>query len=78
MRRTVNNEYAPSLPPPPPVFNIKPTTTTATPYTWIKPSSSLGKNSVARKQESERPRDFKVIAHTSMVKPFLRFSFFQI
>ncbi|XP_043463272.1 polymerase delta-interacting protein 3-like [Leptopilina heterotoma] len=65
LRRTVNNEYAPSLPPPPPVFNIKP----ATPYTWVKPSSSLGKNSVARKQESERPRDFKVIAHTSMSKP---------
>ncbi|XP_051159912.1 polymerase delta-interacting protein 3-like [Leptopilina boulardi] len=64
LRRTVNNEYAPSLPPPPPVFNIKP----ATPYTWVKPSGSLGKNSIVRKQESERPRDFKVIAHNSMVK----------
>lgn len=64
LRRTVNNEYAPSLPPPPPVFNLKP----ATPYTWVKPSSSLGKNSIARKQESERPRDFKVIAHTSIGK----------
>ncbi|XP_033229846.1 uncharacterized protein LOC117181363 [Belonocnema kinseyi] len=64
LRRTVSNEYAPSLPPPPPVFNLKP----ASPYTWVKPSSSLGRNAAIRKPESERPRNFKVIARTSMPK----------
>lgn len=64
LRRTVNNEYAPSLPPPPPVFNLKP----ATPYTWVKPSNSLGRNASVRKMDSERPRDFKVVAHTSAAK----------
>ena len=64
LRRTVNNEYAPSLPPPPPVFNLKP----ASPYSWVKPSNILGRNASIRKPEVERSRDFKVMAHTSMVK----------
>ncbi|KZC09145.1 Polymerase delta-interacting protein 3 [Dufourea novaeangliae] len=69
LRRTVNNEYAPTPPPPPPVFNIKP----ASPYTWVKPTSSnITRIVPSRKpdvdRERDRVRDYKVIARSSMAK----------
>lgn len=70
LRRTVNNEYAPTLPPPPPVFSLKP----SSPYTWIKPSNPTRSASIhqveierERERERDRARDFKVVAHQSLV-----------
>lgn len=68
LRRTVNNEYAPT-PPPPPVFGIKPSSL----HTWVKPSG----NNVTRivpsrkadiERERERVRDYKIMARPSMAK----------
>lgn len=64
LRRTVNNDYAPVLPPPPPVFNIKPA-----PFDWDKPThTSSSRNQSLR--SSDRPRDYKVIPRTGMVQNF--------
>lgn len=65
LRRTVSNDYAPSMPPPPPLFNIiKPI-----PYDWDKPShsSSLSRSQSLRSSE-HRPRDYKVIPRSGMPK----------
>lgn len=65
LRRTVSNEYAPTPPPPPPLFNIKPSGA----YTWVKPpGSSLGRIPSSRPVDMDRPRDFKIVARTSMGK----------
>lgn len=65
----MSNEYAPTLPPPPPVFNIKP----SSPYTWVKPTSSNITRIAPRKsdmeRERERQRDYKIM--TSMVSNFV-------
>lgn len=68
LRRTVSNEYAPTPPPPPPVFSIKP----ASPYTWVKPTSSNVTRIVPSRKpdvdrERDRARDYKIIARSSMV-----------
>lgn len=67
LRRTVSNEYAPTPPPLPTVFNIKPTS----PYTWVKPASGNVTRIAARKpdidRERERQRDYKIVARSSMV-----------
>lgn len=70
LRRTVSNEYAPTPPPPPPVFSIKP----SSPYTWVKPTSSNATRIIPSRKpdidrERERPRDYKIIARSSMAKP---------
>ncbi|XP_046421789.1 uncharacterized protein [Neodiprion pinetum] len=68
LRRTVNNEYVPVPPPPPPSFNLSPTNE----YTWVKlPGSSLGRMGSSRPVEVQRPRDFKIVARTSMGKPMV-------
>ncbi|XP_076182808.1 uncharacterized protein LOC143154757 isoform X2 [Ptiloglossa arizonensis] len=69
LRRTVSNEYAPTPPPPPPVFSIKP----ASPYTWVKPTSSNVTRIVPSRKpdvdrERDRARDYKIIARSSMTK----------
>ncbi|KAJ8679560.1 hypothetical protein QAD02_015347 [Eretmocerus hayati] len=68
VRRTVSNEYAPVLPPPPPIFSIK-----SAPYDWDKPSysSSLSRSQPIRSSDhlsSTRPRDYKVIPRSGMSK----------
>ncbi|XP_014210353.1 uncharacterized protein LOC106640740 isoform X2 [Copidosoma floridanum] len=65
LRRTVSNDYAPSLPPPPPIFNIKPS-----PYDWDKPThgSSLSRSQSIRTVDQSRPRDYKVITRTGLPK----------
>lgn len=73
LRRTVSNEYAPTPPPPPPVFSIKP----SSPYTWVKPTSSNATRIIPSRKpdidrERERPRDYKIIARSSMVNIFTR------
>lgn len=62
LRRSVANEY-PSLPPPPPLFNLKPVS-----YDWDKPShtSSLSRSHSLR--STDRPRDYKVIPRSGMVR----------
>ncbi|XP_011494593.1 PREDICTED: polymerase delta-interacting protein 3-like [Ceratosolen solmsi marchali] len=64
LRRTVSNDYAPTLPPPPPLFNIKPVS-----YDWDKPthSESLSRSQSIRSSD-HRPRDYKVIPRSGMTK----------
>lgn len=65
LRCTVSNDYAPAMPPPPPLFNIKPV-----PYDWDKPvrSSALSRTQTVRASDhSSRPRDYKVIPRSGMV-----------
>ena len=72
LRRTVSNDYAPSLPPPPPLFNIKPV-----PYDWDKPvshSSSLSRSASLRSSDHAR-RDYKVIPRSGMVQFHIIFLF---
>lgn len=65
LRRTVSNDYAPSLPPPPPLFNIKPIS-----YEWDKTnhSNSLSRNQSMRSSDHSRPRDYKVIPRSGIMK----------
>lgn len=63
LRRTINNEYAMSLPPPPPVFSSVKASAAAGPYTWVKPTSGpIVRSPTSRAHEMDRPREFKVIA----------------
>jgi ribosomal protein L36 len=64
LRRTVSNDYAPALPPPPPLFNIKPVS-----YDWDKTShsESLSRSQSIRSSDHSRPRDYKVIPRSGMV-----------
>ncbi|XP_011311937.1 uncharacterized protein [Fopius arisanus] len=59
LRRTVSNEYAPGLPPPPPVFGIKPSVG----YSWPKSSQ---RSTTIRKAEVARPREYKIIPRIPM------------
>ncbi|XP_020289681.1 polymerase delta-interacting protein 3-like isoform X2 [Pseudomyrmex gracilis] len=68
LRRTVNNEYAPTPPPPLPVFSINPT------YNWVKPASSNTARIPVRKSEIERERDrqreYKLTTRSMMAPPY--------
>ncbi|XP_012281191.1 polymerase delta-interacting protein 3 [Orussus abietinus] len=65
LRRTVSNEYAPTPPPPLPVFTLKP----SSPYIWVNvPGGNSSRSMPPRLTESERPRDFKVVARSSAPK----------
>lgn len=65
LRRSVSNDYAPILPPPPPIFNIKPVS-----YGWDKPShsNSLSRSQTIKSIDQSRHRDYKVIPRSGMVR----------
>lgn len=69
----MSNEYAPTLPPPPPVFSINP----ISPYTWVKSRNTNVTRIQARKseieKERERQRDYKLVARSAMVNNFVTF-----
>lgn len=69
----MSNEYAPTLPPPPPVFSINP----ISPYTWVKSRNTNVTRIQARKseieKERERQRDYKLAARSAMVNNFITF-----